>query len=145
MKKLIFSFSFIFSALSFAELYEDYEPSEQHTELTVISVQSNYLDDYLVNLKRTWIRGMEIQKDLGHIVDYGVWTSASANSPNVWLTVTYENMGAMQPSEEKYDAVQAEWKKRYGDEDEVIDKISKGYEEIRTMVDSQIINKVIFK
>ena len=145
MKKLIFSFSLIFSALSFAELYEDYEPSEQHTELTVISVQSNYLDDYLVNLKRTWIRGMEIQKDLGYIVDYGVWTSASANSPNVWLTVTYENMGAMQPSEEKYDAVQAEWAKRYGDEDEVIDKISKGYEEIRTMVDSQIINKVNFK
>ena len=59
MKKLIFSFSLIFSAFSFAELYEDYEPSEQHTELTVISVQSNYLDDYLVNLKRTWIRGME--------------------------------------------------------------------------------------
>ena len=23
---------------------------------------------------------MEIQKDLGHIVDYGVWTSASANA-----------------------------------------------------------------
>ena len=41
--------------------------------------------------------------------------------------------------------MQAEWEKRYGDEDEVIDKISKGYEEIRTMVDSQIINKVIFK
>ena len=61
------------------------------------------------------------------------------------FTVTYENMGAMQPSEEKYDAVQAEWDKRYGDEDEVIDKISKGYEEIRTMVDSQIINKVNFK
>ena len=54
-------------------------------------------------------------------------------------------MGAMQPSKEKYDAVQAEWEKRYGDEDEVIDKISKGYEEIRTLVDSQIINKVIFK
>ena len=59
MKKLIFSFSLIFSALSFAELYEDYEPSEQHTELTVISVQSNYLDDYLVNLKRTWIMRQE--------------------------------------------------------------------------------------
>ena len=145
MKKLTFCFSLIFSALSLAELYEDYEPSEQHTELTVISVQSNYLDDYLVNLKRTWIRGMEIQKNLGHIVDYGVWTPASANNPNVWLTVTYENMVAIQPSKAKYDAVQAEWDKRNGDEDEVIDKISKGYEEIRAMGDSQIINKVIFK
>ena len=145
MKKLFGVFVLLVSSISYAEVYEDYEPSEQHSQLTVISVQPNYLDDYLVNLKRTWVRGMEIQKDLGYIVDYGVWTSASANSPNVWLTITYENMGAMQPNKSKADAVEAEWEKRYGNDDEVMEKISKSYEEIRTMVDSQIINKVIFK
>jgi hypothetical protein len=36
-------------------------------------------------------------------------------------------------------------KKRYGDNDEEMDKISKGYEEIRKMVDNQRINQVIFK
>jgi len=35
--------------------------------------------------------------------------------------------------------------KLYGDDEDEIDGISKGYEEIRTMVDSQIINKVNFK
>ena len=128
----------------FAEIWKDYEPSERQIQLTVIDVQANYLDNYLVNLKRTWVRGMEIQKELGYIVDYGVWTSESANSPNVWLTITYENMAAMQPNKERYDAVNAEFEKRFGDDDEELDVISKGYEEIRSMVDSQIINRVKF-
>ena len=128
----------------FAEIWEDYEPSDQQIQLTVIDVQSNYLDNYLVNLKRTWVRSIEVQKELGQIVDYGVYVSDGANSPNVWLTITYENMAAMQQSKEKYDAVNAVLEERYGDDEEELDKISKGYEEIRTMIDNQRINKVNF-
>ena len=108
-------------------------------------MEPNYLDDYLVKLKRTWVRGMEIQKKLGYIVDFSVYTSDSASNPNVWLTITYENMAAMQPNEERYKAVNKEWIAMYGDEDDEIDEISKGYEEIRKMIDHQIINKVNFK
>jgi len=128
----------------FAEIWEDYEPSDQQIQLTVIDVQSNYLDNYLVNLKRTWVRSVEVQKELGQIVDYGVYVSDGANSPNVWLTITYENMAAMQQSKEKWDAVNAVLEERYGDDEEELDKISKGYEEIRTMIDNQRINKVNF-
>ena len=88
---------------------------------------------------------MEVQKDLGQIVDYGVYTSDGASSPNVWLTITYADMASMAPSKAKQDAVTAELNKRYGDNEEEFDKISKGYEEIRTMVDNQRINQVIFK
>jgi hypothetical protein len=128
-----------------AELWKDYEPSEQQIQLTVVDVQSNYLDYYLVNLNKTWVRAMEVQKDLGQIVDYGVYTSDGASSPNVWLTITYADMASMAPSKEKEDAVNAEMKKRYGDNDEEMEKISRGYEEIRKMVDNQRINQVIFK
>ena len=128
----------------FAEIWEDYEPSDQQIQLTVIDVQSNYLDNYLVNLKRTWVRSVEVQKELGQIVDYGVYVSEGANSPNVWLTITYENMAAMQQSKEKWDAVNAVLEERYGDDEEELDKISKGYEEIRTMIDNQRINRVNF-
>ena len=128
----------------FAEIWKDYEPSEQQVQLTVIDVKSNYLDDYLVNLKRTWVRSMEVQKDLGQVVDYGVWISEGANSPNVWLTITYENMAAMEQTKEKYDAMNAELEKRYADDEDELDEISKGYEEIRTMVDNQRINQVNF-
>ena len=127
-----------------AEIWKDYEPSEQQVQLTVIDVKSNYLDDYLVNLKRTWVRSMEVQKDLGQVVDYGVWVSEGANSPNVWLTITYENMAAMEQTKQKYDAMNAELEKRYADDEDELDIISKGYEEIRTMVDNQRINQVNF-
>ena len=129
----------------FAEIWKDYEPSERQIQLTVIDVQANYLDNYLVNLKRTWVRSVEVQKERGHIVDYGVYVSDGANSPNVWLTIEYENMAAMEQTKEKYDAVNAVLAERYGDDEEELDKISKGYEEIRRMVDNQRINQVNFK
>ncbi|GIT33795.1 MAG: hypothetical protein Ct9H300mP4_01140 [Gammaproteobacteria bacterium] len=100
---------------------------------------------YIVNLKKTWVRAMEVQKELGYVVDYGVFTSDNANSPNVWLTITYENMAAMQPSEEQYNKVNAELEKRYKETEDELNTIAKGYEEIRKMVDNQIINRVVFK
>ena len=145
MKKiLLFVITFSISNV-FAEIWKDYEPSERQIQLTVIDVQANYLDNYLVNLKRTWVRSVEVQKELGHIVDYGVFVSDGANSPNVWLTIEYENMAAMEQTKEKYDAVNAVLAERYGDDEEELDKISKGYEEIRRMVDNQRINQVNFK
>ena len=145
MKKLFLLTLMSSSIFLSAELWKDYEPSEQQIQLTVVDVQSNYLDYYLVNLNKTWVRAMEVQKDLGQIVDYGVYTSDGASSPNVWLTITYADMASMMPSKEKEDAVNAEMKKRYGDNDEEMETISKGYEEIRKMVDNQRINQVIFK
>ena len=137
--------SIFFLSPTFAEVYEDYEPSEQFIQLTVVAVEPNYLDDYLVNLKKTWVRAMEIQKELGYVVDYGVYTSDNANSPNVWLTITYENMAAMQPSEEQYNKVNSELEKRYEETEDQLNTIAKSYEEIRKMVDNQIINQVVFK
>jgi len=135
----------LLSSNVFAELYKDYEPSEQFIQLTVVAVEPNYLDNYIVNLKKTWVRAMDIQKELGYVVDYGVFTSDNANSPNVWLTITYENMAAMQPSEEQYNKVNEVLAERYKETEDQLDEIAKGYEEIRKMVDNQIINRVKFK
>ena len=144
MRYLVLLSVFFLSPI-FAEVYEDYEPSEQFIQLTVVAVEPNYLDDYLVNLKKTWVRAMEIQKELGYVVDYGVYTSDNANSPNVWLTITYENMAAMQPSEEQYNKVNSELEKRYEETEDQLNTIAKSYEEIRKMVDNQVINRVKFK
>ncbi len=67
------------------------------------------------------------------------------NSPNLWITVTYENMGAMQQTKEKYDAINKIMAERFSETDEEYNTISKSYEEIRKMVDHQIINRVNFK
>ena len=145
MKKILLLVITFSMSNVYAEIWKDYEPSERQIQLTVIDVQANYLDNYLVNLKRTWVRSVEVQKELGQIVDYGVFVSDGANSPNVWLTIEYENMAAMEQTKEKYDAVNAVLAERYGDDEEELDKISKGYEEIRRMVDNQRINQVNFK
>ena len=74
-----------------------------------------------------------------------MWTSEVANSPNLWISVTYEIMGAMHHSKEKYDAVNKLMSERFSESEDEYDTISKSYEEIRKMVDHQILNRVIFK
>jgi|TARA_B100001093_G_scaffold437685_1_gene436708 hypothetical protein len=129
-----------------AEIYEDFTPSQEPMELTVVEVQPNYVDTYLTNLNRTWVRAMNVQKKLGYVEDFNVWTSLSvADSPNVWITVQYKDLASMQATEEKSKAVEAELEKLYGDDEVELEEISKGYEEIRKMIAHHIIYRVDFK
>ena len=128
-----------------AELWKDYTLSDEVIEHTVIAVQGNYLDEYLVRLERTWVRSMEVQKELGYVNDYTILVSTAADTPNVWLNVEYPNMAAYQPNEEKWNKVNEILAERYGDDEEELDAIAKGYEEIRKMVDHQIVHKVTYR
>ena len=145
MKKLLL-LPLLLSIFASAEIYEDFTPSQEPMELTVVAVQPNYVDTYLTNLNRTWVRAMNVQKKLGYVEDFNVWTSLSvADSPNVWITVQYKYLASMQPTEEKNKAVEAELEKLYGDNEVELEEISKGYEEIRKMIAHHIIYRVDFK
>ena len=54
MKKIL-CLSLIVPFVSFAEIWVDYDPAEQVTEMTVIKVKPNMVDDYLMGIKRTWV------------------------------------------------------------------------------------------
>tara|TARA_B100001029_G_C14990717_1_gene411855 strand:- start:77 stop:547 length:471 start_codon:yes stop_codon:yes gene_type:complete len=145
MKKLLL-IPMLLTAFTNAELYEDFTPSQEPMELTVVAVQPNYVETYLTNLNRTWVRAMNVQKKLGYVEDFNVWTSLSvADSPNVWITVQYKDLASMQPNKEKSEAVEAELEKLYGDNEVELEEISKGYEEIRKMIAHHIIYRVDFK
>ena len=145
MKKLIL-LPLLLTMYASAEIYEDFTPSQEPMELTVVAVQPNYVDTYLTNLNRTWVRAMNVQKKLGYVEDFNVWTSLSvADSPNVWITVQYKDLASMQPTKEKNKAVEAELEKLYGDNEVELEEISKGYEEIRKMIAHHIIYRVDFK
>ena len=133
------------SSIARGELWKDYALSDEVIEHTVIAVQGNYLDEYLVRLERTWVRSMEVQKELGYVNDYTILVSTAADTPNVWLNVEYPNMAAYQPDEEKWTKVNEILAERYGDDEEQLDAIAKGYEEIRKMVDHQIVHKVTYR
>ena len=145
MKKLLL-LPLLLSMIAVAEIYVDFTPSQEPMELTVVAVQPNYVDTYLTNLNRTWVRAMNVQKKLGFVEDFNVWTSLSvADTPNVWITVQYKDLASMQQTEEKNKAVEAELEKMYGDNEVELEEISKGYEEIRQMIDHAIIYRVDFK
>jgi len=145
MKKLLL-LPLLLTMFASAEIYEDFTPSQEPMELTVVAVQPNYVDTYLTNLNKTWVRAMNVQKKLGYVEDFNVWTSLSvADSPNVWITVQYKDLASMQPTEEKNKAVEAELEKLYGDNEVELEEISKGYEEIRKMIAHHIIYRVDFK
>ena len=97
-----------------AEPFVDYDYSEQVTEMTVITVKPNLIDDYLMGIKRTWVDSCEIQKELGHIVGCSVYTAETAGTdPNVFLTITYENLAAMGPNKERYEEFMTHGGKRF--------------------------------
>lgn len=127
-----------------AEIWEDYTPSEEVTELVVIDVKSNYVDDYLMQIKSTWVQGMKVMMDMGDVVDYGIWVANVSDSPNVFLTTTFKNMGAMQGSKERYDTMTKSLVEMGMDEDEA-DATSKGYEDIREVVDYKLLRKITYK
>ena len=103
MKKFIIGFLAL-PFLLIAEPFVDYDYSEQVTEMTVITVKPNLIDDYLMGIKKTWVDSCEIQKELGHIVGCSVYTAETAGTdPNVFLTITYENLAAMGPNKERYE------------------------------------------
>jgi hypothetical protein len=132
----------VFAPLTTAEIWKDYGLSEEVTELTVVSVKPNYVDAYLTRLKRTWVSSMEIQKDMGVVMDYNVWAANVAAQPNVFLTVTYKNMGAMQGSKEGYDALMKAMTERFNADQDEQEELAQGYEDYREIVDYVILNRV---
>ena len=133
MKKILF-LSLLVPFFSLAEIWVDYEPAEQVTEMTVVKVKPNMLDDYLMGIKSTWVDSCEIQKELGHIVSCAVYTASTAGTdPNVFLTITYENLAAMGPDKEKYEEFMEAWRKKISEDDQ--SEIAGGYGDMREIVD----------
>ncbi|EHQ58187.1 hypothetical protein OMB55_00019340 [gamma proteobacterium HIMB55] len=128
-----------------AEIWEDYDLSQEVTELTVVKVKPNYVDGYLTRLEGTWVNSMQVLKDQGVIKDFAVWAANVADTPNVFLTVTYENMGAMQQSAERYQKMVAEVTKRYESNQEENQEISQGYEDYREIIDRKVLSRVTYK
>ena len=143
MKKFIIGFL----ALPFfiiAEPFVDYDYSEQVTEMTVITVKPNLIDDYLMGIKKTWVDSCELQKELGHIVGCSVYTAETAGTdPNVFLTITYENLAAMGPNKERYEEFVEAWRKKISESDQ--EAIAGGYGDMREIVDLVVLRKINFK
>lgn len=95
------------------EVWKDYTPQETVVELTYVKVDEGQLNTYLEGLKQTWVRANEIQKSLGHISDYGIYTVPyGSNEVNLVLRINYPSMASLTADKARYDAFLNAWGKQ---------------------------------
>ena len=100
-------------------------------------------ETYLRYLATTYRTNMEAAKKEGIILDYAVYETSprSPDEPNVYLTVTYKNMAALDGLDERMEPIM---QRSFGDEAArsaaAIDR-----EKMRRQVGQEMIREVVFK
>ncbi|WP_427968551.1 hypothetical protein [Altererythrobacter sp.] len=98
------------------QVWEDYTPQKEVTELTTVKVDEGQLDTYLAGLKDTWVKANEISKELGQVSSYGIYVVPYGdNEVNLILRITYPNMAALEADKAQYDKLMAAWGKENSD------------------------------
>jgi len=144
MKKILLS-TLIIPFFAFSDIWVDYDLSEDVVELTVVQVEPNRLDDYLVNLEKTWVAAMNLQKELGFINDFAVWTTneQSGTKANVLMTVNYSNISSAEPNKERDLAFAEAWEKMSSEQEQ--DEIVATYPTMRKILAHHFLRRVTYK
>ncbi len=127
---------------------ETWETQETVYSVTMIRIHPNMDEQYLNNLKRTWVTGVKEAIKEGLTTDYKVYQSLTSNDRGYNLILVTEH-----PNLASFDAT-AEWRakiQRIGDAVEAIiseqetERItSTVYPEIRTILSSKLVREVKF-
>lgn len=127
------------------EPFTDYEISEAVWEIGTIKVKTNAGDHYLEGLKETWVRGVEISKELGHVEDYAIYSSITPESGdfNLLLVTKYASLADMAPSKAKYDAFMSALGQEAADAGSK--RALETYPELREITGSYIVHEIDLK
>lgn len=95
--------SFASPVLAQLQVYEDYAPSDEVVEMTLVEVDQGQFDTYLEGLKGTWIAANDVAKSLGHIEDYAIYGVPYGDGNfNLVLVIQYPSTEMVGPSRERY-------------------------------------------
>lgn len=127
-----------------AKEWVDYSPGKGVWEVTMVKVDPNKIDDYLVGLKKSWVPGAEIAKKHGVIDDYFVMTkvNASDGQGNVLLGQHYTSFAVMDPNKERDQAMDKEGEAIMSDAQ--AKAMVEGYDKYRTFVGDDLWTPVDF-
>lgn len=127
---------------------ETWETQETVYNVTTIRIHPNMGEQYLNNLRQTWVTGVKEQMNEGLVTDYSVYSSITPNDQGYNLIIVTEH-----PNLASFDATD-EWREkiaRIGDRVEAIvseeesDRITGTvYPEIRTIMSSKLVREVQF-
>jgi hypothetical protein len=100
-------------------------------------------DAYLRYLATTYRTNMEAAKKAGIVLDYRVYetTPRSPDEPNIYLTVTYANMAAMDGLDDRMEPIM---QSSFGDE-AARSKAAIDREKMRRPLGQEMIREVVFK
>jgi hypothetical protein len=137
-------FSFAVSAKDRLEIYEDYDIGTEVMVVTTVKVDANMGDVYLAGLKNSWVKAVNIQKELGFIKDWKIYGSDLPNSGqfNMLLIVTFDNGADVEPSKKKYDAFMKKWSES---DEKMSNEISAKYPEVRTITGEYQLREIMLK
>jgi hypothetical protein len=138
----------IFSSLSIAkdrlEIYEDYDVGTEIRMVTTVKVDPNMEDIYLAGLSQSWVKAVKIQKELGFIKDWKIFSSDLPMSGdfNMLLVVTLASGADMEPNKAKYDAFIKKWSES---DKQIVREISAKYPEVRTLTGEYRMREIMLK
>ncbi len=111
-------------------------------ELTTVKVKTNFLQDYLDGIEKTWVAAAKIQQEMGIISNYNIYVGNDGST--VYLTQTYPSWANKAPWT---DEQTAEFQKRFNAEvmsDDDNTALAQSYEDIREIVSVELIGRLIF-
>jgi hypothetical protein len=135
---------FAFIAVSGISLAAD-QPYQDGPVTVVSSIRTlpGMHDTYLRYLATTYRTNMDAAKKEGIILDYRVYETSprSPDEPNVYLTVTYKNMAALDGLDERMEPIM---QRSFGNQ-AARDTAAVDREKMRRQIGQEMIREVVFK
>ena len=114
------------------------------TEVSSIQIESGHFDQYMAYLRGTWKVEQEALKKAGVIVSYAIYATSrrTPNDADVYLTITYANMAAMDGLDDRRETAiaKAGGMDRMASEKGVIERNA-----YRKIIGSELIREITFK
>tara|TARA_B100001057_G_scaffold167744_1_gene168489 strand:+ start:565 stop:993 length:429 start_codon:yes stop_codon:yes gene_type:complete len=130
------------SITTYAQEENSREFADGVIELTTVKVKTNFLQDYLDGIEKTWVAAAKIQQEMGIISNYNVYVGNDGST--VYLSQTYPSWANKAPWS---DEQTAEFQKRFNAEvmsEDDNTALSQSYEEIREIISVELIGRLIF-
>jgi hypothetical protein len=130
------------SITTYAQEENSREFADGVIELTTVKVKTNFLQDYLDGIEKTWVAAAKIQQEMGIISNYNVYVGNDGST--VYLSQTYPSWANKAPWT---DEQTAEFQKRFNAEvmsEDDNTALAQSYEDIREIVSVELIGRLIF-
>lgn len=126
---------------------ETWDTQQNVYNVTEIKIEPNAGEQYLNNIRRTWLSGVKAAKEAGLILDYRIFTSVTPNDGgyNLLLVTVHPNLAAMDATPElkqKGKAIQKRVQEIIAEAES--DKITATYPGMRTILSQKLLREIKF-